>query len=80
MNIRPMREDDAEAVLAIYTEGIEDRLATFETVCPTWDEQDANHLKECRLVAEKNDALLGWGAANPVSASQSLYAPATSVN
>ncbi len=67
MKIRPMHEDDAEAVLAIYAEGIEDRLATFETVCPAWEEWDASHLEECRLVAESNGALLGWGALSAVS-------------
>jgi L-amino acid N-acyltransferase YncA len=67
MNIRPMHEDDAQAVLAIYAEGIEDRLATFETVCPSWEEWDANHLDECRLVAERDGTLLGWGALGPVS-------------
>jgi L-amino acid N-acyltransferase YncA len=67
MKIRPMRGDDAQAVLAIYVEGIEDRLATFETVCPPWEEWDANHLKGCRLVAESDGTVLGWGALSPVS-------------
>jgi L-amino acid N-acyltransferase YncA len=31
MPIRPATEADAEAITAIYNEGIEDRLATFET-------------------------------------------------
>ncbi len=67
MKIRPMRKDDAQAVLAIYAEGIEDRLATFETVCPSWEEWDANHLEVCRLVAEREGTVLGWGALSPVS-------------
>lgn len=31
MHIRPATRDDAEALAAIYNEGIEDRVATFET-------------------------------------------------
>ena len=31
MTIRPATRDDAAAVARIYNEGIEDRLATFET-------------------------------------------------
>jgi len=67
MKIRPMREDDADAVLAIYAEGIEDCLATFETDCPPWEKWDQNHIKECRLVAESDGTLLGWGVLSPVS-------------
>jgi L-amino acid N-acyltransferase YncA len=67
MNIRPMRQDDAQAVLAIYSEGIVDRLATFETVCPSWEDWNANHLEECRLVAESDGTVLGWGALSAVS-------------
>jgi L-amino acid N-acyltransferase YncA len=51
MAIRPMHQDDANAVLAIYAEGIEDGLATFETQCPSWEEWDEAHVEECRLVA-----------------------------
>lgn len=36
MDTRPMRENDVSAVLAIYREGIEDGLATFESECPGW--------------------------------------------
>ena len=67
MKIRPMHEDDANAVLAIYKEGIEDGLATFETQCPTWEEWDDAHVERCRLVAEGDGALLGWAALSPVS-------------
>jgi L-amino acid N-acyltransferase YncA len=62
-----MRHEDVDAVLAIYVEGIEDRLATFETRCASWQEWDETHLRECRLVAESEGTLLGWAALNPVS-------------
>jgi L-amino acid N-acyltransferase YncA len=67
MKIRPMREEDANAVLAIYAEGIEDGLATFETLCPSWEEWDESHIEECRLVAEDGGTVLGWAALSPVS-------------
>jgi L-amino acid N-acyltransferase YncA len=67
MNIRPMDEEDAEDVLAIYAEGIEDGLATFETQCPSWEEWDESHLQECRLVAESDGTVIGWAALSPVS-------------
>jgi len=67
MKIRPMHHEDAAAVLAIYAEGLEDRVATFETRCPRWPEWDEAHLKDCRLVAESEGTLAGWGALSPVS-------------
>jgi phosphinothricin acetyltransferase len=67
MKIRPMHQDDADEVLTIYAEGIEDGLATFETRCPSWEEWDQVHLEECRLVAEGEGELLGWAALSPVS-------------
>jgi L-amino acid N-acyltransferase YncA len=67
MQIKPMHEEDTERVLAIYAEGIEDGLATFETHCPTWQEWDEAHHRECRLVAEDEGTILGWAALSPVS-------------
>jgi phosphinothricin acetyltransferase len=67
MKIRPLLEEDAGSVLAIYTEGIEDGLATFETRCPTWHEWDEAHIEECRLVAEDDGTILGWAALSRVS-------------
>jgi L-amino acid N-acyltransferase YncA len=80
MEIRPMPEDDRDAVLAIYAQGIEDRLATFETVFPPWEEWDRNHLEECRLVAESDGTLLGWEAIDPVSTSPSLFVGTCDLN
>ncbi len=31
LNVRPASEDDCEAIASIYNEGIDDRIATFET-------------------------------------------------
>lgn len=67
MNIRSMQIGDSEAVLSIYSEGIEDLIATFETRCPDWNEWDKSHITACRLVAEEGGVIIGWGALSAVS-------------
>ena len=62
-----MRETDAEAVLAIYAEGIATGHATFESEPPDWAGFDAGKLAAPRLVAEDDGTLLGWAALSPVS-------------
>jgi L-amino acid N-acyltransferase YncA len=67
--IRPAVAGDAEAVAAIYNEGIEDRVATFETRLRTPDEVVA-WLDEGLpfLVAVDGDgALLGFARVSPYS-------------
>ncbi len=65
--IREMNASDAEAVLEIYAYGLETRNATFETVVPTWEQWEANHLPFCRLVCEQDGEVLGWAALSPMS-------------
>ena len=62
-----MRAEDWPAVAAIFGEGIATRNATFETEAPTWEEWDADHPPEHRLVAREGDAVLGWAALSPYS-------------
>jgi phosphinothricin acetyltransferase len=52
MEIRAMQPSDWPAVKEIYEQGIATRQATFEAAAPTWQEWDANHLLDLRLVAE----------------------------
>jgi len=66
--VRPLADDDAAAVLAIYAEGIATGTATFETSVPSWESWDAAHLAAHRVVAMDDDgAVVGWAAASPVS-------------
>ena len=58
---------DWPAVRAIYEEGIATGDATFETLAPSWEEWDAAHLPEHRLVARSEGTVLGWAALAPVS-------------
>ena len=54
-------------VARIYAEGIATGNATFETEVPSWDDWDAAHLGEHRLVALRDGALVGWVAVSAVS-------------
>ena len=62
-----MTAADWEAVRDIYLEGIATRNATIETEAPDWDEWNANHRSDCRLVARYDDIVLGWAVLSPVS-------------
>ena len=53
-------------VCAIYEEGIDSGLGTFETKAPSWEEWNASRLPHSRLVA-KDVGTLGWAALSPVS-------------
>jgi L-amino acid N-acyltransferase YncA len=62
-----MTQDDYDAVAAIFSEGIATGLATFETEVPTWEQWDAVHLADHRLVAEQDGDVAGWAALTPYS-------------
>jgi phosphinothricin acetyltransferase len=67
VGIEPMRAADWPAVAAIYAEGIATGHATFETEVPSWDDWDAAHLPEHRLIARLESDVVGWVAASAVS-------------
>ena len=67
VTIRPLSPTDWPAVAAIFAEGIATGQATFETTVPSWDQWDAAHLPEHRLVAELDGAVAGWCALVPYS-------------
>lgn len=54
-------------VARIYTAAILERVATFETETPSWDDWDGAHLPDHRFVAVVDGAVLGWVAASAVS-------------
>lgn len=67
--IRPAVSADADAICRIYNQGIEDRLATLETVLRTPDERRAwlagRTPRHPVLVAERGSAIVGWASLNP---------------
>ena len=69
--IRAATTDDAQAVAAIYNEGVESRTATFETTrCSAAKMAEriaATAPPHCYLVATKADAVIGWAATYPYS-------------
>jgi L-amino acid N-acyltransferase YncA/2-polyprenyl-3-methyl-5-hydroxy-6-metoxy-1,4-benzoquinol methylase len=71
--VRPMRDADADAVLAIYQAGLDAGHASFETVVPPWARFWAARLPEHRLVAVADGRVVGWVAASAVS-SRCVYA------
>ncbi|MFF4621614.1 arsenite methyltransferase [Nonomuraea jabiensis] len=69
VEIRPMREDDADQVLAIYQAGLDTGQASFETIAPSWEGFTAAKLPHLRYVAcdTSTGQVLGWVAASAVS-------------
>jgi L-amino acid N-acyltransferase YncA len=76
-----MARQDWEAVRGIYLEGIATGQATFETMAPSWEKWDSNHLPSPRLVAIAlgDENIIGWAALSPVS-SRSVYAGVAEVS
>ncbi|HEX3436905.1 MAG TPA: GNAT family N-acetyltransferase [Pseudacidobacterium sp.] len=64
-----MMQENWPEVRAIYLEGIATGNATFESSAPEWEKWDAEHFRECRLVArdDTNSEIAGWATLSPVS-------------
>jgi L-amino acid N-acyltransferase YncA len=67
IEIRDLLLPDWPEVAAIYEAGIGTGDATFETEVPSWEDWDAAHLGEHRLVAVADGAVIAWAALSPVS-------------
>ncbi|MEP7339609.1 MAG: N-acetyltransferase family protein [Acidobacteriota bacterium] len=68
--IDSMKPEDWPQVRTIYQDGIATGHATFETTAPDWQQWDAGHLTDCRLVARNSQKILGWAALSAVSRRQ----------
>ena len=77
--IRAMTAEDWPAVARIYQAGMDTNLATFQTECPSWQEWNAGHLTQCRMVAVVDGAVAGWAALSAVS-SRCVYAGVAEVS
>jgi phosphinothricin acetyltransferase len=68
MRTRLATEADAEAICAIYNQGIEDRLATLETELRTPEERRrwmaSRSPRHPVIVAEVDGEVAGWGSLN----------------
>ena len=72
---RPARAEDADAIARIYNEGIEDRLATFETRLRSVDDvrrwlDDGFPL----VVVEDDGTVVAWASAPPYRPAREAYA------
>ena len=65
--IREMRPQDWAETAEIYRQGIERGNATFTRECPSYEEWDRAHIKECRLVYEAEGHVAGFAAIAPTS-------------
>ncbi|WP_455715997.1 N-acetyltransferase family protein [Anaerosporobacter sp.] len=70
--IRRMNELDWKRVSEIYIQGLQTNLSTFQTECPSYEEWDASHLEDCRLVAIIENQVVGFAALSPTS-SRDIY-------
>lgn len=72
---RPARPADAEAIAAIYNEGIEDRLATFETR-PRSAADVVRWLEDGfpLVVVEDDGGVIAWASAPPYRPGREAYA------
>lgn len=77
--IREMEKSDWERVSEIYMQGLERGVSTFNTECPSYEEWDASHIKECRYVYEKDGNICGWISISPISG-RSAYKGAVEVS
>jgi L-amino acid N-acyltransferase YncA len=78
-DITAMQTDDWPAIQKIYSEGIANGNATFETETPEWTKWDQAHRQDCRLVARDSQRILGWAALSPVS-SRRVYSGVAEVS
>ncbi len=65
--IDKMEPNDWKHVCAIYLEGISTGHATFDPQTPDWESWDADHLPQCRFVAQIGEEIAGWASLSPVS-------------
>lgn len=65
--VRNMNTSDWEAVSNIYQQAIEAHDVTFHNFVPAYEEWDKSHAKECRIVAELGNAVVGFVAISKTS-------------
>jgi len=67
IQLRALEPSDWTTVSNIYAQGIATKMATFETVVPSWDIWDKKYIDSCRIVAEYGDNVIGFAVLCPVS-------------
>jgi len=69
LSCRPARREDGPAITEIYNQGIEDRIATFETEPRTPSDMDPwfDHANAFVAVTEPSGEVVGYAVAHPYS-------------
>lgn len=67
LSIREFTQDDWAFVKDIYQQGMDLNIATFQTVCPSFEEWDNGHLPDCRFVACYDGKVVGFAVLSPTS-------------
>lgn len=67
MRITRITETDWPALAAIYQEGLDTGVASFETKAPDWSSWNAKYLPHSRFAVLEDDIHLGWAALAPAS-------------
>ena len=79
LEIKALDKSHWPAVSKIYADGLETKIASFETTCPSWEDWDMNHHKFCRFVICEDKNAIGWIALVPVS-NRKVYAGVAEVS
>ena len=77
--VRPRERGDWGEIVEIFFQGIQSNNSTFHYECPSYEEWDAIHTKDCRLVIEDGDEVVGFAALTPFS-SRECYKGVASVS
>lgn len=67
MQIKPLGKGHYPKVAAIYAQGLDTGIATFETQVPNWEQWNSKFLPTCRFVVEVDDEVVAWCALSKIS-------------
>jgi L-amino acid N-acyltransferase YncA len=73
VSVRPAEQADAERVAEIFNQGVEDRVATFETDLADAETAGGWIREDLVVVAERGGALVGWAKASPYADRHRYY-------
>ena len=67
MEIRKMQKTDWKDVARIYKEGIDTKIATFQSFVPDYESWASDYPEDYKIVYVKDDKILGFAALRKVS-------------
>jgi L-amino acid N-acyltransferase YncA len=73
LSIRPAEPSDAITVVEIFNQGIEDRVATFETELATPEDATRWIERDVVIVGERDGQVIGWAKASPYTDQHPYY-------